>query len=62
MKSLVYETEVETEEDILTRLVTAAGEIRDTPQILQRVVRKEMLKRCRGCVQSHDNHFEPFLN
>lgn len=61
MKSLVYETEVETEEDLIARVVAAAGEISDKPEVLEQVVNEEMLRRCRGCVQSNGGHFEQFL-
>ncbi|KAJ4447246.1 hypothetical protein ANN_09250 [Periplaneta americana] len=37
MKSLVYEAPVETAEDLVARVVVAAGEIADTPGVIERV-------------------------
>ena len=51
MKSKVYETGIDSEEDLVASIVSAAAEIRETPGIFGRV-RQSMARRltvCLGC-------------
>ena len=45
MKSMVYETDIDSEEDLVARIVSAAAEVRETPGIFGRV-RQSMASRC----------------
>ena len=45
MKSMVYETDIDSEEDLAARIVSAAAEVRETPGIFGRV-RQSMACRC----------------
>ena len=45
MKSVVYETDIDSEEDLVARIVSAAAEVRETPGIFGRV-RQSMARRC----------------
>ena len=50
MKSMVYETPVETEMELIARIVEAAGQIKDKRQDILRNVRDSIRKRYRLCV------------
>ena len=60
MKSLVYETPVESEEDLLARIMAAAQEIQETPGIFERVY-ENMLRRCNVCIELGGRHIEQLL-
>lgn len=60
MKSLIYETPVESENDLLARIVVASGEIEDNPAVLERV-HDSLQRRCRLCVAQNGRHFEQLL-
>ena len=45
MKSMVYETDIDSEEDLIARIVSAAAEVRETPGIFG-MVRQNMARRC----------------
>ncbi|GFT56148.1 transposable element Tc3 transposase [Trichonephila clavipes] len=49
MKSLVYETPVNSAEELVARTSAAAGEIRNTPEMLSNV-RRSMKRRCEACI------------
>ena len=49
MKSVVYETGIDSEVDLVARTVSAAAEIRETPGIFGRV-RQSMARRCTVCL------------
>ncbi|GFW10685.1 uncharacterized protein TNCV_4918041 [Trichonephila clavipes] len=49
MKSLVYETPVNSAEELVARISAAAGEIRNTPEMLSNV-RRSMKRRCEACI------------
>ncbi|GBM56720.1 hypothetical protein AVEN_224764-1 [Araneus ventricosus] len=49
MKTLVYETPVDSVEDVVTRISVPAGEMRDIPGIFKNV-RNSMRRRCEACV------------
>lgn len=60
MKSLVYETPVETEEDLIARIAVAAGDISDNPRMIASVHRS-LENRCRLCIDQNGRHFEHLL-
>ena len=45
MKSMVYETDIDFEKDLVARIVSATAEVRETPGIFGRV-RRSMARRC----------------
>ncbi|GFU14777.1 hypothetical protein TNCV_2806981 [Trichonephila clavipes] len=49
MKSLVFETPVNSTEELVVRISAAAGEIRNTPEMLSNV-RRSMKRRCEACI------------
>ncbi|GFW53280.1 hypothetical protein TNCV_4710111 [Trichonephila clavipes] len=51
LKGLVYETPVATPEDLVGRIVEAAGCVRDTPGIFEKV-RCSMQRRCQACLDA----------
>ena len=57
---LVYESVVETEEDLVARIAIAVGTIVDMPGIFERT-RQSMVRRCIACIQANDRAFEQFL-
>ncbi|GFT32354.1 transposase-like protein [Trichonephila clavipes] len=60
MKSLVYETPVNSAEELEERISAAAGEIRNTPEILSNV-RRSMMRRCEACITCGGRQFEHLL-
>lgn len=60
MKSMVYETPVETEEELLARVMVAAQEINGTPGVMERVYRN-MIRRYNVCNDVGGRHIEPLL-
>ncbi|GFU75697.1 uncharacterized protein TNCV_3712421 [Trichonephila clavipes] len=60
MKSLVYETPVNSAEELEERISAAAGEIRNTPEILSNV-RRSMKRRCEACITCGGRQFEHLL-
>lgn len=60
LKSLVYETPVQSDQDLIARIVAAAGEISDNPAILRRV-RHSLENRCGLCIQERGRNFEHLL-
>ncbi|GFV07219.1 transposable element Tcb2 transposase [Trichonephila clavipes] len=49
MKSLVYETPVNSAKELVARISAAAGKIRNTPEMLSNV-RRSMKRRCEACI------------
>ncbi|GFV86726.1 hypothetical protein TNCV_3964561 [Trichonephila clavipes] len=49
MKSLVYETPVNSSEELVARISAAVGEIQNTPEMLSNV-RRSMKRRCEACI------------
>ncbi|GFX66403.1 hypothetical protein TNCV_343771 [Trichonephila clavipes] len=49
MKSLVYETPVNSAKELVARISAAGGEIRNTPEMLSNV-RRSMKRRCEACI------------
>ena len=60
MKSLIYETPVNSREDLVARIVAAAGEVQDKPDMLERVLHS-IYRRYNTCVQVGGRSFEQFL-
>ena len=57
---LVYETIVETDEDLVIRITVAAGTIADMPEIFERT-QQSMVRQCTACIQANDHALEQFL-
>ncbi|GBN03622.1 hypothetical protein AVEN_206132-1 [Araneus ventricosus] len=60
MKSLVYETSVDSAEDLVARIVVAADKINTTPGIFERV-RQSFLRRCELCNDTRGRYFQHLL-
>ncbi|GFV90538.1 uncharacterized protein TNCV_2222541 [Trichonephila clavipes] len=60
LKGLVYETPVATPEDLVGRVIEAAGCVRDTPGIIEKV-RCSMQRRCQACLDASGKNFEHLL-
>ena len=60
MNQLVYETVVETEEDLVAKITVAAGTIADMPGIFE-WTRQSIVRRCTACIQTNGHAFEQFL-
>ena len=57
MKSMVYETGIDSEVDLVACIVSAAAEIRKTPGIFGRV-RQSMASRCTVCLDVNGREFQ----
>ncbi|KAJ4442487.1 hypothetical protein ANN_04073 [Periplaneta americana] len=60
MKSLAYETPVETAEDLVARVVVGAGEVADIPGVIERVY-QNIIRRYNACNEVGGRHIEPHL-
>ena len=60
MKSMVYQSPVETEEELLARVMVAAQEINGAPGVMDRVYRN-MIRRYNVCNDNGGRHIEPLL-
>lgn len=60
MKSLVYETPVDSEEELVARIVVATGEVREKPDIFKKM-RNSMRRRCEACITAGGRNFEHLL-
>lgn len=60
VKSKVYATPVDTEDELLPRIQAACQQIHDTPQVFERV-RQSLIRRCRLCVENGGQHVEHLL-
>ena len=60
MKSMVYETSIDSEEDLVACIVSAAAEIRETPVIFARV-RQSKARRCTVCLDVNGRVFQHLL-
>lgn len=60
LKSLVYETPVASRENLVARIVAAAGEIQDNPDILDRVCHS-IVRRYNACMRVGGRSFEQLL-
>lgn len=60
MEKMVYETPVESEEDLVARVVLAGEEIRYNPGTFARM-RENWLARIDLCIEQNGGHFEHLL-
>ena len=60
MKSMVYETDIDSEEDLVARIVSAADEVRESPGIFGRV-RQSMARRRTVCLDVNGRVFQHLL-
>ncbi|GFV80126.1 uncharacterized protein TNCV_1476891 [Trichonephila clavipes] len=60
LKGLVYETPVATPEDLVGRIVEAAGCVEDTSGIFEKM-RCSMQRRCQTCLDASGKNFEHLL-
>lgn len=60
MKSMIYSEQVESEEDLVTRIAEASETIRHMPEIFQRT-RQSLLRRCDFCWNVGGCNFEHLL-
>ena len=60
MKELVYETPVDSEEDLVARIVDAAAQIAEKPNVFASV-RESVHGRYEKCIEVHGGHFEQLL-
>ena len=60
MKNLVYETLVDSEIELVCRIVAAAGEIAEIPNVFQSVM-QSFHERCVKCAEVNGGHFEQLL-
>ena len=60
LKSLVYETPVDSEAELLPRIQAACDQVRGTPEVLERV-RRSMMHRCQLCIECGGRHMEHIL-
>lgn len=60
MKSLVYETPILSEEDLIGRIVEASERIRETPGVFVRV-RQSLQRRLDACIRTNGRTFEQLL-
>lgn len=59
-KTLIYEIPIDTEEDLVARIIAAANHIQNIPEVFERV-RQSMFRRCRLCVEVNGGRFEHLL-
>lgn len=60
MKTLVYETPVESEEELIARILAAAQQIQTMPGLLERA-NQNMIRRCNACIEVGGRHFQHLL-
>ncbi len=60
MKSMVYETTVTSDMDLVARIVEAVARVRDTPAHFGRV-RESMRRRYEACIMAKGRNFEHIL-
>lgn len=60
IKSLVYTTPIENEDDLINRIIAACNTVRNTPGIFERV-RSSMRRRAESCIIVGGGHFQQFL-
>lgn len=60
LKSLVYKTPVENEDDLRNRIVNGCNSIRNIPRIFERM-RDSMRRRLDSCILAGGGHFQQFL-
>lgn len=61
MRSLVYKTTIQSPEDLVARIVAAAGEIAEDQAMIRKTVTENMVVRARACIAEEGRQFEPKL-
>ena len=61
MKEKIYATPVPNEEELVARIVAAAGEVRDKANEVFPDVRRSIVRRAELCIRENGGHFEQFL-
>ncbi|EFN64231.1 hypothetical protein EAG_15159, partial [Camponotus floridanus] len=57
LKTMIYSEQIESEEDLVARIVEASETIRHMPEIFQRM-RQSLLRRCNFCRNVGGRNFE----
>ncbi|GBM71854.1 hypothetical protein AVEN_229352-1 [Araneus ventricosus] len=60
LKSLVYESPIDSDEDLVARISVAAGAVREIPGMFEKV-RRSLGRRCNVCITACGCSFEQFL-
>lgn len=60
VKSVVYATPVDTEDELLARVQAACQQVHDTPRVFERV-RQSFSRRCQLCIECGGQHVEHLL-
>ena len=60
VKSLIYDTPVDNEFELLARILVACDVIRETPGIFERV-RQSFFRRCNACIENGGRQFQHLL-
>lgn len=60
LKALMYETPIESPEELVARLSAAVGEVLEKPDVFANV-RRSILRRCSACITSGGHNFEHLL-
>ncbi|KYN41567.1 hypothetical protein ALC56_04031 [Trachymyrmex septentrionalis] len=61
LKSFVYTTPIENENDLRNRIVASCKTIRNAPVIFE-CVRQSLRRRLDGCIMAQDGHFQQFIS
>lgn len=61
MKQRIYSTPINTEADLVERIVNCAAELKNSPEIIKKATR-HILVRAQLCLQQRGSHFEHLLN
>ncbi|GBN59340.1 hypothetical protein AVEN_272161-1 [Araneus ventricosus] len=59
-KSLVYESSIDSDEDLVARISVAAGAVREMLGVFEKV-RRSLSRRCNACITAGGRSFELFL-
>ncbi|GBN74072.1 hypothetical protein AVEN_168703-1 [Araneus ventricosus] len=60
LKSLVYESPIDSDEDLVARISVAAGDVGEMPGVFEKV-RRSLRRRCNACITAAGRSFEQFL-
>lgn len=60
MKSLVYSTHINTQEELRNRIIEAGATLKNSPDTLSKV-RKAWIRRAKCCIQQNGGHIEQLL-
>ncbi|GBO12185.1 hypothetical protein AVEN_110077-1 [Araneus ventricosus] len=59
-KSLVYESPIDSDEDLVARISVATGDVREMPGVFEKV-RRSLHRRCNACITAGGRFFEQFV-